>query len=64
MPEENKAIRVVSNDNKKKNYWICAKKFMSLAMLRGYNIVLTENHPKVPNKIKKLKDKQDFIETT
>ena len=56
MPEESKAIRVISFDDKKKNYQTWAKKFMSAATLRGYNIVLMEDDPKVPRQSKVLKD--------
>ena len=56
MSEESKAIRVISFDDKKKNYKTWAKKFISAATLRGYNIVLTENDPKVPKHNKVLRD--------
>ena len=46
--DENKAIRVISFDDKTKNYKIWAKKFLLAATLRGYNIVLTKKDPKVP----------------
>ena len=53
---ENKAIRVISFDDKKKNYKTWAKKFLSAATLRGYNIVLTEKDPEVPKQDLVLKD--------
>ena len=56
MSEESKAIPVISIDNKKKNYHKWAKKFMSAAMVRGYNIVLTETDPKAPRQSTVLKD--------
>ena len=56
MPEESKAIRVVIFDNKNKNYRTWAKKFMTAAMLRRYNVVLLETNPKVPRQSKVLKD--------
>ena len=46
--DENKAIRVISFDDKKRSYKTWAKKFLSVATLRGYNIVFTEKDPKVP----------------
>ena len=53
MSEESKVIWVISFDDKKKNLtW--AKKFMSAAALRGYNIILTEADPKVPKQSKIL----------
>ena len=56
MSEESTAIWVISLDDKKKNYRTWAKKFMSVDMLWGYNIVLTETDPKVPKQSKVLKD--------
>ena len=56
MSEESKAIRIISFDDKKKNYRTWAKKFKTAATLRGYNIVLTEADPKVPRQSKVLKD--------
>ena len=55
MSEESKAIRVISFEDKKKNYQTWAKKFMSASMLRGYNIVLTDTDPKVLKQSKVLK---------
>ena len=46
--DENKAIRVISVDDEKKNYKTWAKKFLSATTLRGCNIVLTKKDPKVP----------------
>ena len=40
----------------KTNYKTWAKKFISAATLRGYNIVLTEKDPKVPKHDLILKD--------
>ena len=48
MSEESKAIQVISFDNKKKNCLTWAKKFMSAASLRGYNIAQTEINLKAP----------------
>ena len=56
MSEGSKAIQVISFDNKKKNYQTWAKKFMSAARLRGYNIVLILINPKEPRQSKVLKD--------
>ena len=55
MSEESKAIRVISFEDKKKNYQTWAKKFMLAATLRGYNIVLFQTNPKVPKQTKVLK---------
>ena len=54
--DENKAIRMISFDDKKKNYKTWTKKFLLAATLRGYNIVLTETDPKVPKQDLVLKD--------
>ena len=54
--DENKAIRVISFDDKNKNYKTWAKKFLSAATLRGYNIVLTEKKTKVHKQDLVLKD--------
>jgi len=54
--DENKAIRVISFDYKRKNYKTWAKKSLSAATLRGYNLVLTEKDPKVSKKDLVLKD--------
>ena len=56
MSEESKAIWVISFDNKKKNYQTWAKKFMLVATLKGYDIILTETDPKVPKESKVLKE--------
>ena len=48
--DENKAIRIISCDDKKKNYKTWAKKFLSATIIRGYNIVLIEKDPKDLNK--------------
>ena len=56
MSEESKAIRIISFDDKKKNYRTWAKKFMAAATLRGYNSVLTADDPKVTRQSKVLKD--------
>ena len=45
MLEESKAIPVISFDDEKKKYQKWANKFMSAALLRGYNIVLMETNP-------------------
>ena len=55
MLEESKAISVISFDDKK-NYRTWAKKIMSAATLRGYNIALMEAYPKVSRQSKVLKD--------
>ena len=55
MSEESKAIWVINFDDKKRNYQTWAKN-LSVAMLRGYNIVLTETDPKLPKQRKVLKD--------
>ena len=54
--DKNKAIRVISFDDKRKKYKTWAKKFLSAATLRGYNIVLTKKDPKVPKQDLVLKD--------
>ena len=54
--DENKAFRVISVDDKKKNYKTWAKEFLSAARLRGYNIVLTKKDLKVPKQDLVLKD--------
>ena len=56
MSEDSKAIRVISFDDKKKNYRTWAKKFKAAATLQGYSSVLTEANPKVPKHNKVLKD--------
>ena len=40
LTEENKTIRVVGFDDKKKNYRTWATKFRSAATLRGYSMIL------------------------
>ena len=54
--DENNAIRVISFDDKNKSYKTWAKKFLSAAILRGCNIVLTKKGPKVPKHDLILKD--------
>ena len=56
MSKESNAIQVISFDNKKKNYCMWTKKNMSAATLRGYDIVSTEEDPKVSRQSKVLKD--------
>ena len=56
MSEESIAIQVICFDKNKKKYQAWAKTFMSVATLRGYNIVLMEDNPKVPRQSKVLKD--------
>ena len=46
----------MSFDDKKKNYKTWAKKFLSAATLRGYNIVLTKKDTKVPKQDLAVKD--------
>ena len=56
LAEENKAIRIIGFDNKKKNYRTQATKFRSEATLRGYSMILVEKDPKLPKHDKVLKD--------
>ena len=56
LTEENKAIRIIGFDDKKKNYRTRATKFRLVATLRGYSMILVEKDPKIPKHDKILKD--------
>jgi len=56
LTEENKAIRIIGFDDKKKNYRTWATKFRSVATFRGYSTILVEKDPKIPKHDKILKD--------
>ena len=56
LTEENKAIRIIGFDDKKKNCRTWATKFRLAATLRGYNMILVEKDPKIPNYDKVLND--------
>ena len=58
LTEENKAIRIIGFDDKKKNYRTWATKFRSTAKLRGYSHILVEKDPKIPKHDKVLKDNE------
>ena len=57
--DKNKAIWVISFDDKKQSYKTWAKKCLTAATLRCYNIVLTEKDPKVCTQDLVLKDTEE-----
>ena len=54
--EENKTIWAIGFDKKKKNHRTWAFKFRSVAILKGYSMILVEKGPKIPKHDKALKD--------